>query len=310
VKLSVSLENYFYTLAKGVNSSGKGAEAMARLVLDWISLFLDQTTPEELLVVLRITDQKALYDKLAEMFAPHLAKHLETLPADQKGRDQAEIIGKLVMQFLTQGFCEYIDDGLYISLGTPYPQKVAVMLHQKLQPHLDSLEVEARLKLKDSQDQILKDRSQQYQSPDISKESRPDICAAEKLQVLRNSLIAINNIGAFDDKNQLHHQVVEYNNRTFDAANQFFQANPDFTVAHLLTVLGKCLELPKERDYREEGNDSLWHARKGRDISFLLQHLDIIVQSLNCVDEIGPFQPLPPGTLFKKSSKVTEKEHD
>ena len=35
------------------------------------------------------------------------------------------------------------------------------------------------------------------------------------------------------------HQVVEYNNRTFDAAYQFFQANPDFTVADLNTGLGK-----------------------------------------------------------------------
>ena len=126
-----------------------------------------------------------------------------------------------------------------------------------------------------------------YRSPDNNKEARSDISAAEKLQVLRNALIAINNIGAFDDKNQIHHQVVEYNKRTLDAALVFFQANPDFTVAHLIAVMQKCLELPKERDYREEGNDPLWHARKGRDISFLLQHFDIIVQSLNCVDEIA-----------------------
>ena len=176
---------------------------------------------------------------------------------------------------------------------------------QKLQPYFDAKEKEQRKKLKDSQAQILKDRAQQYKSPDKIKETRADISAAEKVQVLRNAL-SINNIGAFDDKNQIHHQVAIYNNRTFDAANQFFQANPDFTVAHLMLVLEKCLELPKERDFREEGTDPLWHARKGRDISFLLQHLDVIVQSLGCVDEIGPFQPLHQGTLSKKSSKSSK----
>ncbi len=37
----------------------------------------------------------------------------------------------------------------------------------------------------------------------------------------------------------------------------------------------------------------LWHARKGGDVGFLLQHLDVIVQSLNCVDEVAPCHPVP-----------------
>jgi len=67
--------------------------------------------------------------------------------------------------------------------------------------------------------------------------------------------------------------------------------------------LEKCLELPKKRDFGEEGNDPLWHAQRGRDISFLLQHLDVIVQSLKCVDEFPQFQPVPAEVLFKKSDR-------
>jgi len=312
VKLSVYLEDTFYTYSKMVSEAGEGGVRAVEVALHWISVFLQQAKPEELIEVLKITDQKALYQTLSDLFTPHLAKYLEPLIDNPQELDRVEVVSKLVMQFLTQGFCRF-DDDLYYSIGTPYPNKVCLMLCDKLKPFFEAREKERRKKLKDSQTRILKDRSQHYKSPDKLKETRADISAAEKVQVLRNALIAINNIGAFDDKNQLKHQVVDYNKRTFDAANQFFQVNPDFTVAHLLTFLGKCLELPKERDDGEEGNDPLWHARKGRDISFLLQHMDIIVQSLNCVDEVAHFQPLPPDTLSRKpsqSSKSTESPGD
>jgi hypothetical protein len=164
------------------------------------------------------------------------------------------------------------------------------------------LEKRERQKLKVEHAAILKKRAEQYASPDAAKETRADLSAAEKVQVLRNSLAARNNIGAFDDKGKLHHQVVDYNNRAFDAAYQFFQANPDFTVAHLNVVLEKCLVLPREPN-TEEGTDPLWHARKGKDISFLIQHLDIIAQSLNCIDEVGSFHPVCADQLFKKKSR-------
>src|ERR1022692_306228 len=50
-----------------------------------------------------------------------------------------------------------------------------------------------------------------------------------------------NNIGAFDDQGKLHHQGVDYNNLTFDAAYEFFLANPDFRVADLNFFLKKWL---------------------------------------------------------------------
>jgi hypothetical protein len=305
VKLSKSLESCFFTYSKIISEAGENGLLPVNVALGWISAFLHQTKPEELVEVLKITDQKALQDKLADLFTPHLAKHLEPLLENQEEVEKAELVSKLVMQFLTQGFCRFEDD-LYHSLGTPHPDAVARMLHEKLQPLFDAREEARRKKLEASQERILKDRSEKYRSPDKAKETKADLSVAQKVQVLRNALNSINNIGAFDDKNQFKHQVVDYSTRTFDAANQFFQANPDFTVAHLLAVLGKCLELPKERDFREEGNDPLWHARKGRDIGFLLQHLDIIVQSLGCVDEIAHFQPLPPGALSRKPSQSSK----
>jgi hypothetical protein len=210
------------------------------------------------------------------------------------------------MQFLTQGFCGSYDDK-YVPVGSANSYRVSIMLRQKLRPYWHDLEKQKQEKLKVEQSAILKKRAEQYASPDKAKETRADLSAAEKVQVLRDSLVSRNNIGAFDDKGKLHHQVADYNNRTFDAAYVFFQANPDFTVGDLNTVLDKCLTLPKEPS-NEEGTDPLWHARKAKDISFLIQHLDIIVKSLDCVDEIAQFQPVPADQLFKKSKSAPKPE--
>ena len=183
------------------------------------------------------------------------------------------------------------------------------MLGQKLNFYWDALEKRQQEKLKLEQSAILKKRAEQYASPDVRKETRADLSTAEKVQVLRNSLASRNNIGAFDDKCKLHHRVVDYNNRTFDAALVFFQANPDFSVADLNVVLDKCLALPREPS-NGEGTDPLWHARKAKDISFLIQHLDIIVKSLDCVDEIAQFQPVPADQMFKRSKSAPKPEEE
>ena len=276
-------------------------QSAVTLALDWIMLFFQETKPDELAEFLKLRDQETLYDKLADLFAPHLAKHLERFTDTRERKLLAHFSSQLVMQFLTQAFCQYIDQR-YVPVGSANPYRVHILLRQKLRPFFDALEKKHQDQIKARQTEILKQRAEQYASPDKAKESRADLSAAEKVQVLRNSLASRNNIGAFDDKGKLHHQVVDYNNRTFDAAHEFFKANPDFTVADLNTVLEKCLTLPQEPS-SSEGTDPLWHARKANDITFLIQHLDIIVRSLDCVDEVAPFQPVPADQLFRKRSK-------
>jgi hypothetical protein len=299
IKLSRSLEATFIKYNKGLKEMKPvTAQSAVTLALDWIILFFQDAKPEELAEFLKTRDQETLYDKLAELFAPHLAKHLERFSNTKERKLLARFSSQLVMQFLTQAFCQYIDER-YVPVGSANSYRVHILLRQKLRPFFDALEEKQQEQVKARQTEILKDRAERYASPDKAKESTADLSAAEKVQVLRNSLASRNNIGAFNERNQLHHQVVDYNNRTFDAAYEFFTANPDFTVADLNTVLEKCLPLPKEPS-STEGTDPLWHARKAKDISFLIQHLDIIVKSLDCVDEVAPFQPVPAEQLFKK----------
>jgi hypothetical protein len=74
------------------------------------------------------------------------------------------------------------------------------MLSQKLNQYWAALEKRQQEKLKLEQSAILKKRAEKYNSPDKAKETRADLPAAEKIQVLRNSLASRNNIGAFDER--------------------------------------------------------------------------------------------------------------
>jgi len=296
------LESTFIKYNKGLKEMRPvTAQSAVTLALDWIILFFQDAKPEELAEFLKSRDQETLYDKLAELFAPHLAKHLERFSNTKERKLLAQFSTQLVMQFLTQAFCQYIDER-YVPVGSANSYRVHILLRQKLRPFFDALQQKQQEQVKIRQAAILKDRAERYASPDKARETTADLSAAEKVQVLRNSLASRNNIGAFNDKGKLHHQVVDYNNRTFDAAYHFFQANPDFTVADLNTVLENCLPLPKDPN-TQEGTDPLWHARKAKDISFLIRHLDIIVKSLDCVDEVAPFQPVPADQLFRKGSR-------
>jgi DNA-binding transcriptional regulator YhcF (GntR family) len=264
IKLSRSLESTFIKYNKGLKEMRPvTAQSAVTLALDWIILFFQDAKPEELAEFLRIRDQETLYDKLAELFAPHLAKHLERFSTTKERKLLAQFSSQLVMQFLTQAFCQYIDER-YVPVGSADSYRVHILLRQKLRPFFDALEKKHQETVKAQQQATLNERADHYASPDKAKESTADLSAAEKVQVLRNSLASRNNIGAFNERNQLHHQVVDYNNRTLDAAYEFFKANPDFTVADLNKVVEKCLPLPKEPS-SAEGTDPLWHARKASD---------------------------------------------
>src|ERR1035441_8550261 len=218
VKLSKSLEAWFFKYSEALRTMKPvTAQSAVTVALDWITLFFRDTKPEELAEFLKILDQETLYDKLAEFFAPHLAKQLERFTNTPERKLLAQFSSQLVMQFLTQGFCGSYDDRYqFVNAANSY--KVCIMLRQKLRPYWDALEKRQQEKLKVEKSAILKKRAEQYASPDEAKETRADLSAAEKVQVLRNSLASRNNIGAFDGNGKLHHQVADYNNRTFDAA--------------------------------------------------------------------------------------------
>jgi hypothetical protein len=137
----------------------------------------------------------------------------------------------------------------------------------------------------------IKQRAEQFKSPDSHLESSTTLSANEKMQVFNQSLMARNKIGCYDDRGSFVQQVVTYNNASSKLIREFFQLNPQFTVQHLNLVLDECIKL--QEDYFDGGDDPQWHARNGRDISRLIRSFDIIAQQLNLLDQLPDITPLP-----------------
>jgi len=299
MKLSRLLNSRFANMACALRGDEK-KRLLGEMVRDFLREVIQSVTPEELLPLVAIGDQQVLYDVVCKFLAPHLTRLLTEgvgIPTTASSQSK-ETITDIAHQLLTQALCGYYDDN-YAS-HCPWPYDLQIEIHRKLRIHGDNVERQHQEALKAQQAQTLQQRAQEYVSPDAAKECCADISPGEKVKVLRHSLHTRNSIGVFNDKNQLENRVVEYNDRAMDAAYAFFQANPGFTVADLNGVLDRCLQLPKEGDFREDGKDPLWHARKARDISFLIEHLDTIVASLNCVDAVPVFTSVPREELYRK----------
>jgi hypothetical protein len=156
----------------------KTAEAAVDLALDWITSLFQDTTPEQFIDFLRIRDQTELYDKLAEFVAPHVAKGLDLFMNTPERKLLAQFSRQLMMQFLTQAFCQY-DDDIYLPTGSRHSNFVHTMLRDKLRPYWEEFERRRLEKLKVEQSAILKKRAAQYKSPDVRKEVLADLSAAE-----------------------------------------------------------------------------------------------------------------------------------
>jgi hypothetical protein len=118
VQLSDPLEAQFYKYTKALRTMNQvTAKSAVTVAMDWVTSLFKDSKPEQLIEFLKIHDQSTLYDKLAEFFEPHLAKHLERFLNTPERKLLAQFSSQLVMQFLTQAFCQY-DDDKYIPVAS------------------------------------------------------------------------------------------------------------------------------------------------------------------------------------------------
>ena len=147
----------------------------------------------------------------------------------------------------------------------------------------------------------IEERAAKYSSPDLDKEADPNLSAAEKMQIFRQSLQSRNRIGKFDEWGQFTEQVVEVTHSTPILARQFFQLNSHYTVQDLNRVIDACLKLPTRS---ADEDDPQWHARRGYKISLLLNNLTQVATQLNMLSQLPTFTPLP-----IEETKITDNQH-
>lgn len=165
-------------------------------------------------------------------------------------------------------------------------------LNRKLRLRFEAAENERQQHLHDELWKHHQERADKHRSPDKAKEGDVTISAAEKVQVLRNSLIARNRAGWATKEGKLTSQVVEYNDRSLKAAYRFFQANPDVSVDHLNLILDRCVDVRFWRPVREGERDPSFWIRGGTNLSFFFGHLDKIITQADSGDQVPPINYL------------------
>ena len=281
---------------------------IAGIVQEVVGEILHKQQPEGLATILDLRNQSDIYNEVQKLLDSQLPLYhgrIARYVKDPNKRPQFLFVFEgLAHQFATEAFCLHIDqwfrEPVENTSSNRWAYRVSLEIYKIMEAYNEKLQRIEDERRQVEQAAILQQRAQKFISADHAQEAMANISASEKVIVLRNSLAARNNVGAYNERNKLHHQVVEYNDRSLNAAKAFFQSNPDFTVADINLLLDQCLQVPGERSYNEHGHDPLYEVRKARDLGYMLQKLDKIVAALNCVDQVGQFQPVPDKTLFPK----------
>lgn len=266
----------------------------------------DQITPEQLAGnlcglayltvqdVIRATDDKVLWQLVHISKKDELLKAVSTLLdnrqdkswATRRGEDYRDHVENLAKEFFVAACVECgcrSSDILHESIAHAVED-----LTKRLQPYFNAEEKERQKRLYDGLWKEQQERAKRHPSPDNDKEGEAAISPAEKVMVLRNSLIARNRAGWPSKDGTLISNIVDYNDRSLRAAYKFFQANPDVSVEHLNTILDCCVDNRFWGRVKDDYNDPSFWIRGGTHLSFFFGHLDKIITQLSYAEFLPP----------------------
>lgn len=265
----------------------------------------DEITPANLLVNLRgsafrivedvinPTDNEILWQLIQISDKDELLKAVSTLLDNRQGErwpiSEGEVYRGFVENLAREFFVVACVECRNRTNNLPIPSfELVRTLNRKLESHIHAEDVEQCQRVQNEVWSRQQERARKHLSPDKVKEGDATISAAEKVKVLKNSLIAKNRAGWGSDEGKLVSQVVEYTDRSLKAAHKFFQANPDVSVEHLSMILDDCAQIKFYHPITEGERDPLFWARRGTHLSFLLGHLDKIITQLDRGDQLPP----------------------
>jgi hypothetical protein len=135
----------------------------------------------------------------------------------------------------------------------------------------------------------------------IPGEATVDAAPAEKARILRNGIQARNRIGRLDENTILVTAYLVASRKSITLAEEFFGRNPAWAPSDVLKVLDECVQ--REAEPEDDGFDRLWHARRGRNLGFLIRHLENIVQELGLSASF-------PAIVFEESPTLENQERN
>jgi hypothetical protein len=149
----------------------------------------------------------------------------------------------------------------------------------------------------------LDERAKQYRSPDHDIEDDSEQPAAAKARILRNSLNAARKIGYLDKNGDHISPEISFTLADIRAAEIFFEHNPTTTPRNLARLIQECASLPRDPD--ESAYDEMFHARKSRNLKFLLIHAAEAVQQLGLEADFPALRPVSKEVLYPPPNRTT-----
>jgi hypothetical protein len=137
-----------------------------------------------------------------------------------------------------------------------------------------------------------------FASPDSQRECEHELAPAAKVRILRNGIIARNKFGFLDSNNDRIRDRIAVTKEGLTIAEEFFVLNTQWSAGDVLGLLEHCAQL--DDNPPDGGHDKLWHARRGRNLGFLMKNLDTVVNrlglsaSLPCFVMPAPVESDPP----------------
>lgn len=137
-----------------------------------------------------------------------------------------------------------------------------------------------------------------FASPDAHREGQHELAPAAKVRILRNGITARNKFGFLDSNNDRKTDRIAVTKEGLTIAEEFFVLNTQWSAGDVLGLLEHCAQL--DDNPPDGGYDELWHARRGRNLGFLMKNLDTVVNrlglsaSLPCFVMPAPVESDPP----------------
>ena len=268
------------------------------------SFFLQSLPDEVLLEWNALRSHEALWQALGPRVEAHDDRYLKLLEPVPRS-----IMRQLVRLCIVEAH-RWGWDSRLIPTETSI-QSISVILHQRREPHYERQREMARQARERQQTEELDRRRQAHRSPLEGSECDATLPAAKKVEVLRAALISRSRIGYRGPKETIIDNFIVVKHSSLAAAERFFAANPELPAGALIRIVDRCIALHESwaaesvHPPEEDEFDPHFYARRAFTLSFLLLHLDKLLDLVN-LDDLPRIHTLDRAALFGSSSDVPE----
>lgn len=276
---------------KAADSTGDEKQIFVDCAIEYSWAFLHTINTDTLIAWHSLHSPDQLWAQLKPILACHLNELMLSVSLSEEGLQEVRDVIRVAV---TAAYRYWWHSEAYMGLYS-IPSALSTYIINRVKPILDQQREEALRIAKEKRAYDLEQRKITFQSKIQALETDPTSPPYQKLKVLQAALISRNQVGCRGSKATIETDFIPIQAHSFRAAKRFFAANPSMTVAILLALVDRAIELKESRavelDNREMPSetdfDFYFYTRKALNLSFLLIHLKEVFDE-NIMSDILP----------------------